>query len=1163
MFGRTGLARLPLLLFIIVIFAAGGLLSSCGSGSGQSIPPPPPQPDFSLTVFHSSLPVEIQGVAQVNSIGIQSLNGFNGTVALSLQNLPVGVMVSPSASFTLTSGAQDLLFTASSAATAGTFTVTVNATSGSLAHSTTFNIVVAPAASFYIDLSPSSLSLSPASRSTVTVTATPITGSLPSDLIFNVTFPQNATGLSFSSTDLTTIATQFHIDVAATVVAQPIQNYALSLSASSASTGQSTVTQLLVSVASTFPPITSLTRSTFYRSEMGITGAAYDPIHRLVFAAAWQLNEVLVLSAADGSLKATIPFTEAFAVDVSPDGSTAYVTSLSANIAEIDTSLLQIRRIIYGLLPPVGGFTNDASRPLAMSNGKVLIVGPSLYVWDPVAGTLQDSNAGQFGAFGTVTRSSDHTKALISEADQGTRVAIYDANTETFNVFTTSDNDTTLNPLNVALNSDGSQIAAASADGQGVSFYNTQMQLQKTVTIAAGLNRGPDLAYSLDGQYLYALCLGVATVFDASTKNIIGVVPDPMGQGQPYAIDETGMIFSGNDLGLEFFDVSDPGFVRYPIPLFNGGVTPELLNTTGTTLATLGGSGFSSGDQYHVYFGAAPASALTQAGTDLSFISSNQLQATATAGNQPGVVNVTLTRSDGWAQIAPYAASFGPHIMMIDGNSGPSQGGSTIVIYGYGLGGSNTQVTIGGASATVSQYIAPGAGSPGSPMNLLYVTTPSGTPGPADVTVSTPSGSDTLSGGFQYLAASDTYAKAGLLSHILYDQPRQLLYASNTTQNRIEVFSLASKSFASPIPVGSGPLGIAMTADGSTLAVVNAGDGTVSLINLNSGATTATYPVLTSGDKDSICGGVAYEVTPAGPHGMIVAVDCVNLEENGYVHYVNLTNGSLDCSSLPQCDGSGNLQYGFQPKMLTSSPDGKIVAMADTVVPGYANGGGQLTVLNLNTNTLSQGGGTDGDVAFDNDGNLIAGGYGIYDSLVNTVAVPQDIGYLGAGGLSLGTLVGERLDPSGSLLFVPQQTIFAPTRGIDVFDVHRQRLAMRIALPVTIPAGAMSSMAIDETGTKLFVLTQSGITLVQLQALPLSIGSVTPAQASVGSQITIRGSGFTTASTVKIGSASAISTFVDPSTLHVIVPSLSPGPARVTVSNLAASYSLDASFAVQ
>jgi hypothetical protein len=55
-----------------------------------------------------------------------------------------------------------------------------------------------------------------------------------------------------------------------------------------------------------------------------------------------------------------------------------------------------------------------------------------------------------------------------------------------------------------------------------------------------------------------------------------------------------------------------------------------------------------------------------------------------------------------------------------------------------------------------------------------------------------------------------------------------------------------------------------------------------------------------------------------------------------------------------------------------------------------------------------------------------------------------------------------------------------------------------------------SFLAIDENGQRIFALTASGLTVVQLAPVPLSIGTITPsgAAAAGGATLTIRGRGF-------------------------------------------------------
>jgi hypothetical protein len=115
-----------------------------------------------------------------------------------------------------------------------------------------------------------------------------------------------------------------------------------------------------------------------------------------------------------------------------------------------------------------------------------------------------------------------------------------------------------------------------------------------------------------------------------------------------------------------------------------------------------------------------------------------------------------------------------------------------------------------------------------------------------------------------------------------------------------------------------------------------------------------------------------------------------------------------------------------------------------------------------------------------------------------------------------------------------------------------------------------SFLAIDENGQRLFAITSTdgsaqnaGLTIVTLANIPLGIGTLTPATgpAAGGTQITIRGSGFQTGTTVTIGGINAPATFKDINTLIVLTPATAAGAQRVTITNPdGESTSVDAAF---
>jgi hypothetical protein len=106
-------------------------------------------------------------------------------------------------------------------------------------------------------------------------------------------------------------------------------------------------------------------------------------------------------------------------------------------------------------------------------------------------------------------------------------------------------------------------------------------------------------------------------------------------------------------------------------------------------------------------------------------------------------------------------------------------------------------------------------------------------------------------------------------------------------------------------------------------------------------------------------------------------------------------------------------------------------------------------------------------------------------------------------------------------------------------------------------------LTVDENGQRIFALTTSGLTVIQLANVPLGIGTLSPTSgpAAGGTVATLRGSGFQNGATVTIGGKPASVTFKDLNTLTAVIPSISPGPQQIVITNPdRASVTLDAAF---
>jgi hypothetical protein len=947
--------------------------------------------------------------------------------------------------------------------------------------------------------------------------------------------------------------------VRAGVLAQSLQNAPIVVTAADSSSNNSSVAvvPLTISVASSS---TAPTRSTFARTDQGPTGVVYDQARKLLFVSVEVLNQVAVLSSIDGHRVATISVPYPVGIDESVDGSAVYVVSpYFPSITKIDPNLLQV--VQQTSLPQISSLIQVGAQIATLSNGDVMILlanqdpnGPPIYLWSPTKNTFNGLGQQSFLSFGTgIIRAAGHSKVLIISGSDSFIYNVADGSLS--------------GPLSfgdgpLAISPDGSQIVAGTPSG-GLGFYDNQANLVDSMVF-----NGPNYEgaiYGLDGSHFYFLgndLFGggnIAAVIDTKAFSLVGAVPG-FGFGTsipfsgpsiaPFAIDEANMIFGGVFKGMGFLDVSLPGSFQLP-PSVGSSLSPTMASLGVTTPLEMSGQ-FSSAESYNVYFGAPPASLLTGKGTNVSVQSTNTLDVTAPAGTAAGPATVTLTRSDGFFQVMPDAVSYLPTVLIIDPDSGSPAGGDTIQIVGYGFDASGLQVTIGGKPVTnieLRKFIN------GSllPTETLILTTPANGPGNAEVTITATGGSTTVAGGFQYATSAQVYPITGALDDIVYDQGHQRLYATNQDHNRVETLDLGTHTYLSPISVGNQPTALGLTPDDTLLAVLNSADNTVSVINLGTSAVVATYPVLTA--ADTTCGGQGFALSSATPHRMLVNIVCTLSFSGGDFHLLNLDTGSLSCTGVAGCGSDGVIMgFGEGLAAMASTPEGSKIFLAGT----GQDDGQTVGMLNLTANTLTTGfPGVFADAAASADGDIFAASFGIANAQLSRISIMAYEPYADSGNQSLHNVIGEKLNPSGSLLFQPQET------GVDVFDVHTGRLAQHIVLPESIPLD-LNALALDETGTKMFLISKSGITIAQLFQAPLSLASVNPSAGPQGTKVTIRGSGFENGATVTFGTVRATATYLDQNTITATVPSLSTGPTQITVTNPdGRAYSFDAAYLVQ
>lgn len=663
------------------------------------------------------------------------------------------------------------------------------------------------------------------------------------------------------------------------------------------------------------------------------------------------------------------------------------------------------------------------------------------------------------------------------------------------------------------------------------------------------------LLFSYDGREIYVLSDSDFIVcLNSGTLAPIGLISSQGYLGYGGDTDETGMIFApeASMRGIGFFDASGPRAIGTD-GAGNFTVSPRQGSPTDPPATTISGAGgLTSGSSF--YFDGPPASSTP---AQILSVSDPTTAQVIPPPHSVGAVNVTIANPDGQVSVAPDAFSYGATIVAMTPNAGPPNGQISVTLMGYGLDfpQDEIQVAVWGQAATVTSVFAGVQFSPFPfPMDTIKFTVPAGTPGLADVTVTTPDGSVTAAKAFQYVNSVQSFPIAGGLGQLIYDKPRQRLYATNYATNQVDVFDLQSQSYIASINVGKSPAGLSLTPDGTRLVVANNGDGTVTVIDSSTLTVSSTIPIPVP-TSISQCGSVQpLWVATTSSTLAVISVACSNVIA-GNLEVLNLNTQTFGCGSSSGCSEFVSL---FDSPVLNLCADtgGTEIFASENYVSG-AIPIGMWDVTNDSV-AVQPGFGPTGNVAADADGTLFVADDAVFtpDSLFRYLL--QDLDYLRAGANSITAVPGEKLDSSGSLAYDPQ------TNRIDIFDVHHGRLVWQVALPFQMQ-GVLDEMALDETGSRIFCISTNGISIVQMSKVPLSVGTVNPSTASgSGTPIVVRGSGFQTGLNLQIGTETVAATVVDSSTIDFNLPPLPTGSVRLTITNPDGStYSLDGAILIQ
>ena len=1157
--------------FIFYLLIVGALLVplfGCGSsGSGGS--PPPPPPDFTISVTPTSATVA-PGNSTTLQVSVAPENGFSASVTVTVSGLPTGATLSPASPFAMTPGSQQVTVTVPANATNGSFTLNLQGVAGSKQHSANFALQVQQQslANFAVQLFGSEVSFQQGGSGNEGVGISfNGGGSTNFEVQLAVSgLPSGVQGTFGANPIQASSTTTLNLSAGPTVLA----NYApITVTATRTADGVQESGQFSLSVV---PPVGTLPaiRSDFVRTDGTPAAAVYDPVHGVVYASNPQMNRVDVISTATHQIVNSVLAPNPTGMDLSLDGKHLIVTSNVQQIVSIDTSSLQVVSRTNVTPTGLGELSYTIPDLIAnTSNGTVLLgmtlnSAPPAYdlqQWNPMTGTFTALNAPGIGPWvNQLVRTGSGNKVLVVDYGSDLNVAIYDAAS---NSFTVSGQSPAGGVLAVAGSPTAEQFAIVGSNGTVIVDSNLNVLGSPPV---GGIFWG--MVYSPDGTKLYvAMTLTfsacgtnypVIVTVDTSSFAVLGVAPafatgsgnecEPYIQAVPLTADSSGLLYSQSSHGVVLDDsVNYQNLLSLPVgPPFGamGFVDEAALNTP---LATQLGQ-IAYDILPDVWVG-------NTRGTNIQFSNGPLVAFTAPASPAAGMVNVKTVLPDGWFTLTNQSFSYGSQILFLGGNAGAPQGGANLALIGYGLIGNNNSptVTIGGQPAKVvasSKYVdfndsGYNATYPFGDVDEVLVTIPAGAPGPVDITVASGAGTATLPKAFTYLPGVTDYSSSDTFTFILYDPQRHWVYLS--AGDHIDVFSADTQQFLAPIvpPTVSGTKqirGLAMTPDHSRLIAANLTDLSVAIINPDNPSASSAVQVVPSG-------------LPNNPGPYSVAVTSTK--------DVFVITGS--------CDSAPVYVLNLSTLQVTTPYNSQLIcsgaALWSTAAGDHILMDGVLWSAATNQWTASLCAPHPGSTA-SADGYWFGCDYTGLDAQMIEHAQSQEPEFFSAL-LNFPDWQGEKMTASGSILFIPMTPASgtAESSGIGISDTNHGAWLGRILLSEQILGPPMqSSMDYDEAGNRFFLITNKGLTVVEADAAPLSIGYLSPASgpAAGGTPITIRGCGFETGTTVSFGGAIAVVNVVDSRTLQVTTPSGSVGGARVVVQTPdGKSYSLDAAFTYQ
>jgi CSLREA domain-containing protein len=590
----------------------------------------------------------------------------------------------------------------------------------------------------------------------------------------------------------------------------------------------------------------------------------------------------------------------------------------------------------------------------------------------------------------------------------------------------------------------------------------------------------------------------------------------------------------------------DDEYSYIPAPTVTS-VSPSVGGTAGGTTVTITGTSFTGATA--VKFGATAA-------TNVTVNSSTSITATSPSGSA-GTVNITVITPGGTSATNTgddFVYEAAPTVTKIAPAVGPINGGTSVTITGTNFTGASAVMF--GANAATNVTV--------TSSTSITATSPSGSAGNVDVTVTAPGGKSTTSAKDQFTyEPTPTVTSVSPTSGLLAGSTSVKITGTNFTgATAVSFGGTAAASFSvtnsttitATSPAGSaGTVNITVTAPGGTSSITT-GDQftyqaapTVTAINPSYGTTQGGTTVTITGTNFTGATAVKFGTTAAASYTVASATSITATAPAG--------TGTVDimvttASGTSATSAADQFTYQTLPTVTAVNPSSGPLTGGTTVTIGGTNFTGatavkfgtisatSFSVTNATSITATAPAGSAGTVNItvttaNGTSAVVAQDQFTYEGAPTVTAISPTMGGT-AGGTSV-TITGTNFTGATAVKFgATAATSFTVNSATSITATSPSGSAGMINITVTTPIGTSPAVTADQ----FTYLAAPTVTSVSPISGPLAGGT----------SVSITGTNFTGATAVKFGTTAATSFTVNSATsLSATSPAGSAGAVNITV----------------